>query len=164
VIVILSWLIAVIFTWRHLGEDLWRFEQHISVYLTEHSPHEGTWPVYAATPRFLSLDSEGRLDAANTFYERNIGFWDTIYFTPRLKEWIIKSSQYDLKKAPALTQQWNNYDVTFRNFPIEGVMVAPKLTYVLFNSNTLAIAAFLAIFLGFILSIFLWVMRGFQKP
>lgn len=163
VIGLFSWAIAAILTWKNLADDLWNLERHISVYSTEFSPYANDWPVYSASPEFLSLNLSDRLSAAETFYQSHVEKWKTIYYTESLEQWILRTSQYNLNKAPKNGSFWNERMIYFRDYPIESVFVSPKLTYVFFNSNTLAIAGSFAIFIWTILMVIIWVIRGFIK-
>jgi hypothetical protein len=163
VIVLLSWVIAAILTWKNLADGLWNLERHISVYSTEFSPYSNDWPVYSASPEFISLNLDDRLSAAETFYQSHVVKWKTIYYTESLERWILRTSQYNLNKAPRNCSYWNERMIYFRDYPSESVFVSPKLVYVLFNSNTLAIAGSLAIFIWAILMVMIWVIRGFMK-
>ena len=163
VVGLFSWAVAAILTWKNLADDLWNLERHISVYSTEFSPYSSDWPLYSASPEFLSLNLGDRLSAAETFYREHVEQWESIYYTESLEQWILRTSQYNLNKAPKNVSYWNEKMIYFRDYPIESVFVSPKLAYVLFNSNTLAIAGFLAIFLWAILMVINWVIRGFIK-
>ena len=158
-----SWAVAAALTWNNLADDLWNLERHIYVYSTEFSPYSDNWPVYSASPEFLSLNLDDKLSAAETFYQSHIKSWEFAYYTRSLEEWILRTSQYDLNKAPRIGGYWNERMIYYRDYPIEGVFVDPKLTFVLSNSNTLAIAGSLAIFIWAILTVTIWVIRGFIK-
>lgn len=171
VLIVVSWIGAAIMTYLEIDKDRWRLDGHMSPYLrgdfSQFRPTQLDWPVYAATPEFLSLPLSEREAKALNFYEENIELWEPYFHLSRLKAWILESSQYSIQEAPIKTMNWDGFEVSFRDFKPVGILNSPKGSYVFFNSNTLLIAIFVAMGLALILAIVFftsrWVFRGFRQ-
>lgn len=172
VLAILSWIGTLAFHYYHLQSDVWRFKQHISPHLRgEYSdilPSECSWPVYAAREEFVSLPSKERWTKAEDFYNLYIKPWESWYRLEGLKKWILESSQHTVEQARIVKGSWNGIEVSYRSFDPPGIVVGPRLSYLLFSSTTLFIALIFAIVVNILSVIILftghWVWRGFHPP
>ena len=172
VLAILSWIGTLAFHFYHLQSDVWRFEQHFSPHLRgKHSdmlPSELSWPVYAAREEFVSLPSKERWTKAEDFYDLHIEPWENLYRLEGLKKWILETSQHTVEQARIIEGGWNGIVISYRSFHPPGIIVVPRLSYVLFSSTTLSITIFSAIVVNIlsVISLFIgrWVWRGFHPP
>ena len=133
VVILLTWMGAAFFQWRHLEADIWHIERHISPYLRGEMSGlpitKREWPAYAATPGFLALSEKERVQVAAEFYESHVRWLEREYFVGHedaLKKWFVKTARLGVNEAPV--QYFfaaGLHEVPFRNFGVTGIAIAP---------------------------------------
>ena len=172
VLTILSWIGTIGFHYYHLRSDEWRFYKHISPHLrgkySDRLPTELDWPVYAAGEEFISLPPEERRAKAEDFYNSYIKGWESFYRLEGLREWIVETSQHTVEQARIVKGGWSGMEVSYRSFRPSGILVVPRLSYLLFGSTPLVIALIAALSANILAVIVIiagrWVWLGFRPP
>lgn len=167
--VVVIWISVSFIHWRELDRDIWLIEQHMSPHLNETPLSNHGWPAYAASDEFLSLSLASRRKAAEHYYDNNVKQLEDLYSVGKLREWIIETSQFDLKQAPIdyLPTRYSEPRYPYRRFDIPGIPTAPNILYVSFGSTTMLLVGLVSV--PVILLIFIgaytlrWIVKGFSN-
>lgn len=171
----LIWIVTAVMVWRETDKGIWRVERNISPYLrgvmSTSLPSDDSWPVFAATPKFLALSDSEKVNAASDLYEQHVRYLERWYFVGNddaLKKWFLATARLSLNDAPIRYFPYDyQLDIAYRGFYIPGINIAPRMSYVLFSKHVLTTTTIIAGSFVFLLIpatlLVRWVYSGFAK-
>lgn len=176
VILVVSWIAAAAIDWNSWKDSQRLFvDRYIKLYTEVGNGRQyidrSSWFVRAAEPEFLSLSSEGRISEAQEFYIERLEPMEKYYsfgHDDALKRWLTSTAALPVSEAPVRSRRREDgLHVSYRDFPIAEVSVAPRFTYVLSNNHVMVMTGVFAVSAGFLTFIVLvigrWIFRGFYR-
>ena len=171
---LLTSIVTVVLIWKDVDKYTWQLEKHISPYLrgqmSNTVPSGLSWPVFAATSKFLALSNSEKVDTASDFYERNVRQDELRYFVGHndaFKKWFLATANLSLNDAPIEYFDHEYGKVPFRNFMAPTINIAPRMSYVLFSKHSLVMSTISAsvatVLLLLIIFLFRWIYSGHIK-
>ena len=148
---------------------LWLIEQHISPNLNDHILAAYGWPYEAAKPAFLALPPDERMEAAAAYYAYRVRPLEKLYSVGNLEQWMAETARLTVSEAPIgyFSERHTEQRLPYRQFDHPGIVVTPRLSYVLFSDAVMIFTPLIS--LGSIVALILitatvrWVYRGFSK-